>query len=301
VETLGDEFYPGVLEEAKRYAVTVAVNSDDDFRWLDYSSKWSRNYTWMVTTYRHIFEHAKSEHPNLILSQWACGGSYDGLNTVKDIDVSFVGGVHADRARRFAEIQKHLNLEVYGRGTRQAQATTRALFRALAYKLRGGHGTRKAIREWCLSRLQGEGDGVSFEEANRLWNRTKISFTPLNLSEDQYRKKRDMARRLGKDTTSAGWNAWISPMQVKGRVFELGLSGSLVLCDRNPALEEFYERGREYEDFESSEECIDKAKYYLGHETDRAHIGKAYYERTRKEHLWAHRYRKLFSEIGLKS
>ena len=72
-----------------------------------------------------------------------------------------------------------------------------------------------------------------------------------------------------------------------------------MLCDRNEALHDFYEPGKEYEEFENLEDCIDKARYYLRHESDRRKIAEAYYKRTNAEHLWQHRFEKLFKEIGL--
>lgn len=63
-----DEFYPEILEELKRYTITVAWNSDDDYLWDDYSSKWCPHFTYMVTTYPHIYESNKALYPNLFLS-----------------------------------------------------------------------------------------------------------------------------------------------------------------------------------------------------------------------------------------
>ncbi|MBW1804584.1 MAG: hypothetical protein JRJ85_28130, partial [Deltaproteobacteria bacterium] len=48
INPIQDEFYPEMLEELKRHAVTLAWNSDDDYRWEDYSSKWCQHYTYMV-------------------------------------------------------------------------------------------------------------------------------------------------------------------------------------------------------------------------------------------------------------
>jgi spore maturation protein CgeB len=90
-----------------------------------------------------------------------------------------------------------------------------------------------------------------------------------------------------------------SVLQIKGRAFEMGLSGTLMLCEHVPGLERYYEPDREFVAFTTLEECADKARYYLAHEAERARIAKAYHDRTRAEHLWQHRYRDLFSTIGL--
>ena len=89
-------------------------------------------------------------------------------------------------------------------------------------------------------------------------------------------------------------------MQIKGRVFDMGLSGTVMICNRNPDLYEFYEPGKEFVEFENMEECISKVKYLLRNEKERRAIAEAYYKRTKNEHLWSHRFAKLFLEMGLK-
>jgi spore maturation protein CgeB len=111
---------------------------------------------------------------------------------------------------------------------------------------------------------------------NNIWNRSKISFTPLQSSH-------------------------LNKLQVKGRVFEMGLSGTVMLCDRSPALYEFYEPGKEYVEFSDMKECVDKAQYLLAHDSERLRISGAYYRRTRAEHMWHHRFEKLFSAMGLQA
>lgn len=87
--------------------------------------------------------------------------------------------------------------------------------------------------------------------------------------------------------------------QLKGRIFEMGMSRTVMLCNRFAALDEFYERNTEYVDFESIEECAEKAKYLLKNKEERRRIAKAYYNRTKAEHMWHHRFEKLFAEMGL--
>jgi hypothetical protein len=54
---------------------------------------------------------------------------------------------------------------------------------------------------------------------------------------------------------------------VKGRVFEMGLSGTMMLTQRSPDIERFYEPGKEFVAYESIEDCAEKAKFYLRNET----------------------------------
>jgi hypothetical protein len=299
VEAGGDEFFEEVLDAAKAETTTVLFDSDDDFRWLEYSSAWASHFTHIVTTYRHVYEAAKGTHPNLLLSQWACTGTYDGLYTRKDIGLSFVGGVHAGRADRLAHLKRRLPLQIHGAGVGRAEATVPRLLGILRQRMRGGRGTRRALLGWMNARYGGETGGISYEEANGLWCRTRISITPLDLSSAQAEQKRRMAAAMGHCEDPVLENPWAYPFQIKGRVFEMGTTGTLMLCDRNPALDEYYDRGKEYDDFESLDECAEKAMFYLRHETACRRIASAYHDRTRKEHLWQHRFSSLFTAIGL--
>lgn len=297
-ETRLDEFYPEVLDQAKDLAITVGFNSDDDFRWLDHSSRYVEHYSFMVTTYRHVYEAVRADHPNVLLSQWACSGDYEGLRTRKDLGVAFVGGIHASRAARIRELRSRIPVEVRGYGAGLVDATARQLAEAgLAMACRRANG-RKQVKRWLMNRARLQSFGISYEEANLLWSRSKVSFTPLDLAAHQEAQKLEMARQMGHGDEPGSSSPWTSKMQIKSRVFEMGMSGTLMLCDHNPALDEFYQRGKEYEDFESLEECVSKARYYLANESAREKMCRAYHDRTLKEHLWKRRLEELLANVA---
>ena len=260
VVTSRDEFFPEILDEAKRYTVLMAWNCDDDWRWDDYSSKWIKHYTYMVTTYRHIFEANKNRYPNLLLSQWGCTGLCDGINVPKDIDISFVGLVYGKRIQQIKKLRKSFKFVAYGKGV-PPNTFKRRLKRRLAKILR---------IPWNESvYLLPDQNAVK-----DVWNRSKISFTPLDAGQK-------------------------GSLQIKGRVFDMGLSGTVMLSNKNPALNEFYEPEKEFVEFESMEECVEKAKYLLKNDAERKAIAMAYYNRTKKEHLFEYRFSALFKEMGL--
>ena len=108
-----------------------------------------------------------------------------------------------------------------------------------------------------------------------IWNRTKVSYTPMSASVDS------------------------KLLQIKGRAFEMGLSGTLMLCRQSPNLERYYEPGKEFVPFHDLEDCVEKARYYIKHDAERQKIADAYYNRTRAEHMWEHRWQQIFKEIGM--
>ena len=120
------------------------------------------------------------------------------------------------------------------------------------------------------------GRPLHHREINGIWNRTKVPYAPMESS-------------IGGDI-----------LQLKGRAFEMGLSGTLMLCQLSPNLDRYYEPGKEFVAFENLDDCVEKGKYYLAHETERARTARAQHDRTRTEHLRTHRFTKMFEETGLR-
>ena len=119
------------------------------------------------------------------------------------------------------------------------------------------------------------GAPIQYDDINDIWNRSRISYTPMEAS-------------VGADL-----------LQIKSRTFEQGLSGTLMVCRRSPNLELYYEPGKEFVPFDDLDDCVDKVKFYSQHESERARIARAYHDRTRAEHMWTHRFQKMFEDIGL--
>ena len=46
-------------------------------------------------------------------------------------------------------------------------------------------------------------------------------------------------------------------------------------------------------------DLVEKVRYYLKHEDERAAIAQAGYERTLREHTYVHRFRDIFGQMGL--
>jgi len=256
-QTAGKDHMPReAIREATRYAPVAAWNSDDDWQWESYSRDLAPFFTFMVTTYRHIYDANKHAFPNLYLSQWGCYDRYAHYATAKDIPFSFLGRIYGSRYHDCRFLRAQAGLQIFGANSRLV-ALGIPLFRGCSR----------------LPWLTGV-PIADYAEANNIWNRSRISYTPLEASSDP------------------------SMLQIKGRVFQMGLSGTLMLCNAHPALAEYYEPEKEFVTYSSIEECADKARHYLTHETERALIARAYYKRTLTEHLWQHRFQRLLTDMG---
>jgi spore maturation protein CgeB len=248
---------PEAIREAGRYAPIVAWNSDDDWQWESYTKNLAPYFTFMVTTYPYIYEANRKQYPDLRLSQWGCYDRLTDFSHTKDMDLTFVGRIYGYRNRECRYLRAATGLQVFGEGSRLVRLGL-PIFRGC---------TR-------IPGLMGQ-PIADYAKVNAIWNRSRISYTPLGSSADPHK------------------------LQIKGRVFQTGLSGTLMLCDNHPDLARYYEPSKEFVAFEDLADCVEKAKYYLGHETERARIAQAYHNRTKAEHLWQHRFVKLFQDIGL--
>jgi len=87
---------------------------------------------------------------------------------------------------------------------------------------------------------------------------------------------------------------------LRRRHFEIPGCGGFLLTTPADGIEEFYAPGEEIAVASDLGELVDKARYYLAHETERAAIAKAGHARTLAEHTWTSRLAHIFSEVGVK-
>lgn len=77
------------------------------------------------------------------------------------------------------------------------------------------------------------------------------------------------------------------------RDFEVMSSGSFLLTNWIPTIEELFEDGKHLVLYRSEEEMVDKAKYYLAHDEEREKIAQAGHEEVMAKHTILHRVMKM--------
>ena len=111
--------------------------------------------------------------------------------------------------------------------------------------------------------------GQGWKKARRLKDRKLIGRIPL----EEYFKAL-AATKIGLCFLSK-WNRNRSA----GRTFEIPAVGRFLLAERTPDHLSYFEEGKEAEYFSSSEELVEKARYYLVHDDEREAIARAGHER----------------------
>jgi hypothetical protein len=110
----------------------------------------------------------------------------------------------------------------------------------------------------------------------------------------------DYARALTGSKIGLGFLRKVCPDQHTTRTFEIPACGSMLMADRTEEHKEFFEEGKEAEFFTSSEELLDKAKFYGSNESARKRIAQAGFERCRQSrYSYVYRLRDALRKLGL--
>jgi spore maturation protein CgeB len=86
---------------------------------------------------------------------------------------------------------------------------------------------------------------------------------------------------------------------LKGRDFEIPISGGLYLTQFHPELGNVYDIGKEIICYQGLDDMVAKIRHYLERPEKAEEIRKAGYQRAVKEHTWVQRFRRAFEAMGL--
>jgi spore maturation protein CgeB len=86
---------------------------------------------------------------------------------------------------------------------------------------------------------------------------------------------------------------------LKGRDFEVPMSGGLYLTEYHPELEKFFEVGQEIVTYSDFDDLIAKIRWLLANPEKQDAIRQRAFERSHQEHSWEQRFEKVFNLMGL--
>ena len=112
----------------------------------------------------------------------------------------------------------------------------------------------------------------------------------------------DMVRLYSKSRINLGFGGVIGFSDaycLKGRDFEIPMSGGLYLTEHHPELERVYEIGKEIVSYTDFEDLVKKIRYLLGNPEEAERIRQRGFERAHRDHSWEMRFEKIFAFIGL--
>jgi spore maturation protein CgeB len=87
--------------------------------------------------------------------------------------------------------------------------------------------------------------------------------------------------------------------QVRMRDFEAPMAGACYLTGYSQELEDFYEIGREVDTYRTTDELVDKTRFYLSNGAAADRLRRAGHARARRDHTWIRRFEELFQKTGI--
>jgi spore maturation protein CgeB len=256
-----DQFAEETLDRLKERYLTVNWFCDDQWRFEDFSRRYCRHFSYVVTTDRYALKkYRDAGFDNAILSQWATRD----VRAVSDRnpgsygrDVSFVGMSNAYRRWLIRELEKRgVEIECYGTG-------------------------------WPRGR-------VPYEEVEVVFQSSKIN---LNISNS---RSHDVRYLLSGYSAWRDYRSTPKVKeQIKGRHFEIPACGGFQLTNYVEFLEDYFRIGEEIAIYNVLDDLVDKIRFYLDRESLRQEIARAGNERTRREHTYEKRFQEIFRAMGV--
>ena len=263
-----DEISPGAVADVTARGVpTLNWFADDHWRFEEFSRHFARSYSWVATTAQSaIPKYASIGVTNVVKTQWAAAHRrYRPTGRPLAHDVTFVGQVYGDRPALVQRLRTAgVPIRTWGTGWGE-----RRWHRALGHRpvVRSLGGRRLLAAAQARTRC-------TQEEMIEIFATSRIN---LNFTE-----------------ASQGTEA-----QIKGRTFEVPACGGFLLTGSSECLEDYYVPDREIVVFDSADELVEKARYYLANEDARATIAREGLRRTRAEHTYEQRFREIFRRMGV--
>jgi spore maturation protein CgeB len=303
----GDQVKRSVMREISASGATTTINwyCDDHFNFGWFSRRWTPCFNWVVTTSLGVMpEYERLGMKNVIKSQWACNPFlYRKLDLPLKYDVTFVGARHGNRPQFIAALKAaDINVQCWGAGWgsgRLSQDEMIAVFNQSRINLNFTNGAvpptplyqfRQRMKHTPLGAIdRSRVAGVVKRGIKQL--RPSRSTTPgavVSAAATEVEAPADPARLLPDGM-----------LQIKGRTFEVPGCGGFLMTGNAENLTDYFINGKEAAIFENGAALIERIKYYLGHESERAGVAAAGHARTLADHTYFHRYRDIFAAAGL--
>jgi len=112
----------------------------------------------------------------------------------------------------------------------------------------------------------------------------------------------DMVRMYSKSKINLGFGGVAGHKNtycLKGRDFEIPMSGGLYLTEYNPELERVFDVGKEIVAYRNFEDLVEQISFLLSHPEEAEAIRQRGFHRARREHTWEMRFEKIFTLLGL--
>lgn len=198
---------------------------------------------------------------------------YKAYDVPRDFDVTFIGQKYGDRSLFIeALVQAGVDVRVWGPHWVAVLGDV-PLWTQITTGIKNVLGGKSW--SWMTNdRAWRYGPPLTDEELIRMYSRSKVSLG--------FSRVADLSTPI---------------RQVRLRDIEAPMSGAFYLTEYFEELEECFDIGREIVCFKDAEDLVDKAKYFLAHDSERERIRLAGMRRAREDHSWHRRFTAIFDTI----
>ena len=280
-----DELDPTVVRAISASGNTLTLNwfCDDHWRFDNYSRYWAPCFNWVVTTARSALpKYARLGYTQVIKSQWACNQFlYRKLDLPLTYDISFVGQPHGNRRQIIDALrQAGFDVRAWGSGWETGRLTQDEMINVF---------NQSRINLNLSNASSMNGLSLPVGRTTRRWLSQLLDRIPFGQRLKQWRRRphASLSSQL------------VYPDQIKGRNFEIPGCGGFTLTGRADNLEDYYAIGREVVCYDSVPDLVEKVRYHLARQDERMAIAEAGYQRTIREHTYAHRFAEVFQRLKL--
>ena len=277
-----------VMRRISQDTDTVTINwfCDDHWQFESHARKWTPCFNHVVTTSQTaLAKYQDAGLTNVIKSQWGADHlQYKPTPCDAQYDVTFVGQPYGIRREAIDTLKRAgVSVRAWGSGWPSGKLDQQEM-----------------IKVFGQSRIN-----LNFADASSS-TRTPLEALAMSHSVRSLRDKPALWRIWQLAQRAAAWDnaraqrtAEPPPRQIKGRVFEVPACGGFLLTQPAEDLSTYLKPGTQCATFQTLDELVDVTRYYLSHETLRASIAQAGYERTVAEHRWVDRLANVFREAGV--
>ena len=282
-----------VMRRISDETATTTINwfCDDHWQFDQHTLRWAPCFNFVATTsMTALAKYPEHGIVNVIKSQWAANPrkyrrpSPGGPPTMQH-DVSFVGQPYGIRLRAVDALRRAgINVQCWGHGWPNGKLSHEQMVEVFAT-------SRINLNFADASQTPPTGLEV-FANSCRI---EALKDKPLLWRGWQLAQRAAAAQKR-----SAKPSDTFSPRQIKGRVFEVPCCGGFLLTQPAENLGEYLAIGKQCAVFDDVEDLVNRVRYYLAKEDERAAVAEAGYRRVIADHQWTQRLGQLFTQAGVK-
>lgn len=284
----GDLIDKRIIRYISNETDTTTINwyCDDHWQYESLGRKWTPCYNYVATTSQTaLANYERDGFTNVIKTQWGADTTtYKPTPGPMQYDVTFVGQPYGIRRAAVEALQAAgINVNVWGQGWPSGKLSQAEMIRVFG---------QSRIN---LNFADASSTGATFFES--LASRHAVK--SMRNKPGFWRVWHSSNRLAAWSKARAEHNAEPVPRQIKGRVFEVPACGGFLLTQPAENMGEYLAPGQHCATFETIDGLIEKTRYYLANEKERAAIAQAGYKRTIQSHRWSDRLNDLFEQAGV--